>query len=73
MVEIAIVDTGPGFDSLSDDYLFEPFVSTKRDGMGLGLSICRSIIAAHGGKIRGERRADGGAIFRFTLPLAGEH
>jgi two-component system sensor kinase FixL len=49
------------------DRLFEPFVSTRRDGMGLGLSICRSIVEAHGGRIRCEHKAGGGTVFRFTL------
>jgi PAS domain S-box-containing protein len=47
--------------------LFEPFVSTKPDGMGLGLSLCRSIVEAHGGRVRSERNLGGGTVFRFTL------
>jgi C4-dicarboxylate-specific signal transduction histidine kinase len=69
-MEIAISDSGPGFANLEADRLFQPFVSTKRDGMGLGLCICRSIVEAHGGTLHGESRMEGGAIFRFTLPLA---
>jgi two-component system, LuxR family, sensor kinase FixL len=66
-VEIAVADTGPGIAKDVADHLFEPFVSTKREGMGLGLSICRSIVEAHGGKLRSEPKPGGGTIFRFTL------
>jgi two-component system, LuxR family, sensor kinase FixL len=47
--------------------LFRPFVSSKRDGMGLGLLICRSIVEAHGGRLWNETNPDGGTIFRFSL------
>jgi PAS domain S-box-containing protein len=66
-VEIAIADTGPGLAAEVALRLFEPFVSTKRNGMGLGLSLCRSIVRAHGGELRYEANPAGGAIFRFTL------
>ena len=66
-VEITVADTGPGIDKDVAEHLFEPFVSTKREGMGLGLSICRSIVEAHGGKLRNEPKPGGGTIFRFTL------
>ena len=69
-VEIAVADTGPGLAKDVAEHLFEPFVSTKREGMGLGLSICRSIVEAHGGKLRGEPNPGGGTIFRFTLAAA---
>jgi signal transduction histidine kinase len=51
--------------------LFEPFVSSKHDGMGLGLSISRSIIEAHDGQLTAEPNPGGGTIFRFTLPSGG--
>jgi signal transduction histidine kinase len=51
-------------------HLFEAFRSTKRNGMGLGLTICRSIAEPHGGELRYEPNPGGGTIFRFTLPVA---
>jgi two-component system sensor kinase FixL len=69
MAEIAFADNGAGFSDTSPDDLFSPFGSAKGSGMGLGLSICRTIIEAHGGHIRAENAASG-AVFRFTLPLA---
>jgi PAS domain S-box-containing protein len=71
MIEIAVMDNGPGISPEVARQLFEPFVSTKRDGMGLGLSICRSIIEGHGGGLRSEPNPAGGTIFRFTLPHPG--
>ena len=68
-VEIAVVDSGPGLTPEVRRQLFEPFVSTKRAGMGLGLSICRSIVEGHNGRLWSEPNPDGGTIFRFTLPL----
>jgi two-component system sensor kinase FixL len=74
-VEIAVSDSGPGLSQNVADRLFEPFVSTKRNGMGLGLSICRSIIEAHGGQLRSGTEPGGRTIFRFTVaavPAEGE-
>jgi two-component system sensor kinase FixL len=70
-VEIAVADTGPGIPPEIQGRLFEPFVSTKPNGMGLGLSICRTIVEAHGGLLRSDANAGGGTIFRFTLAAAG--
>jgi PAS domain S-box-containing protein len=66
-VEIAVADSGPGLAEEMARHLFEPFASTKPNGMGLGLSICRSIIESHGGSLRSEPNPGGGMIFRFTL------
>ncbi len=68
MIEIAVADIGPGIPGEIAGRLFEPFVSSKHDGMGLGLSISRSIIEAHDGQLIAERKPEGGTIFRFTLP-----
>jgi two-component system sensor kinase FixL len=67
LIEIAVADTGPGLPKDVADHLFEPVVSTKRHGMGLGLSICRAIVEAHGGRLWSEPGRNGGAVFRFTL------
>jgi PAS domain S-box-containing protein len=67
LLEISIADSGPGLAEDIAEHLFEPFVSGKRDGMGLGLSIARSIVEAHGGKIRADANPEGGTILRFTL------
>jgi PAS domain S-box-containing protein len=71
-IEIAVLDHGPGLPSEIVEHVFEPFHTTKRNGMGLGLSICRTIVEAHGGKLRYEPNQGGGAIFRVTLPVAPE-
>jgi two-component system sensor kinase FixL len=65
-IEISIADTGPG---VPDNFLkaHKSFTSTKEDGMGVGLSICRRIVEAHGGRLSAENTPAGGAIFRFTL------
>jgi PAS domain S-box-containing protein len=67
LVEFAVADSGPGIDPDVADRIFEPFVSTKRGGMGIGLSICRSIIESHGGFLEFEPNPEGGAVFHFTL------
>lgn len=67
MVEIRVADTGHGISADLRSRLFEPFVSTKRDGMGVGLSICRTIVEAHGGRISCEDNGGGGTVFFFTL------
>ena len=71
-VEFAVSDSGPGIESDKLERLFEPFFTTKPSGLGIGLSISRTIIEAHGGHIWAENNASEGATFRFTVPLAGE-
>jgi len=67
---VSVSDTGSGISDEVQGRLFEPFLTTKKEGMGVGLSICRTIVEAHGGAIRGENNPGGGATFSFTLPLA---
>lgn len=71
-VEISVSDTGSGIDQELGERIFDPFASTKGTGMGLGLSICRTILEAHGGTIRAEPNPGGGTIFRLTLEKAEE-
>lgn len=69
-LQISVVDNGPGLAGEVRDKLFQPFVSTKKTGMGVGLSICHTIITAHDGHLWSEPNPDGGTILRFTLPIA---
>jgi two-component system sensor kinase FixL len=69
-VEIAVGDSGHGIPADTLAHVFDPFFTTKPYGMGMGLSISRTIIEAHGGRLWAENNADGGAAFRFTLPVA---
>jgi signal transduction histidine kinase len=70
MAEFSVIDRGSGVSELQRANLFQPFFSTKSEGMGMGLNICRSIVEFHHGRLAVERNPDGGAIFVFTLPLA---
>jgi PAS domain S-box-containing protein len=67
---VAVRDSGPGIDPKHLDRVFEAFYTTKSEGTGMGLSICRSIIDAHGGRLWVEANEPRGAVFRFTLPAA---
>jgi two-component system sensor histidine kinase DctS len=69
-VEVVLADRGVGIPQELCDGQFTPFFTTKRDGMGLGLSICRSIIEFHDGRLTATRNPHGGSTFRFTLPMA---
>jgi PAS domain S-box-containing protein len=71
-VSVAVVDSGVGISAESTDRLFDAFFTTKSTGMGMGLSICRSIIEAHGGQLTAANNAGSGARFQFTLPLYQE-
>lgn len=69
---VMVSDTGPGLPDEVAAQLFQPFVTTKQKGMGLGLSISKSIIEAHGGRMWAEPKPEGGVTFFFTLPFAPE-
>ena len=69
MAEISVTDDGPGLSESVRSKLFQPFVTSKPTGMGVGLSVCRMIVEAHGGKIWAEDARSGGAVFRFTVPV----
>lgn len=68
MVEVAVSDTGPGLPEPVRARLFQPFVTTKPNGMGVGLSVCQAIVETHGGELRAEDAPGGGTVFRMTLP-----
>jgi C4-dicarboxylate-specific signal transduction histidine kinase len=68
-VEVSVADTGPGIPEDGAEAWFEPFMTTREEGTGMGLAIARSIVEAHGGRIWAETNGEGGAVFRFTLPL----
>jgi two-component system, LuxR family, sensor kinase FixL len=76
-VRFSVRDSGTGIPAALSDHLFEPFVTTKSEGLGLGLSISRTIVAAHGGRIWAENNADGGATLHCVFPSVkartGEH
>jgi two-component system, LuxR family, sensor kinase FixL len=69
-VEVTVTDQGPGFSKWKLSRLFEPFLSTKKNGMGMGLAICHTIIQAHRGHVMAENNPDRGATVRFTLPAS---
>jgi signal transduction histidine kinase len=71
-IVVTVRDTGVGIEAGRADELFKPFWTTKASGMGMGLSICRSIVEAHGGQVRATRNADAGATFQFTLPATAK-
>src|SRR3954464_11288776 len=71
-IEVAVADSGHGIAPEIFPRVFEPFVTTKADGMGIGLAVSRPIIEARGGRLWAQNNRDAGATFRFTLPVAGQ-
>jgi two-component system sensor kinase FixL len=69
-VRVSVADTGPGLAPDVAASLFQPFVTTKASGLGIGLSICRTIVESHGGRLWMEPNAGGGTVFHFRLPAA---
>jgi len=72
LIEVSVADSGPGLSGDVAEDLFKPFITTKSDGMGVGLAICQTIVAAHRGKIWAEPNPPGGTIFRFTVERAAD-
>jgi two-component system sensor kinase FixL len=72
MTEISVSDTGTGIAPEVSAQLFQPFITTKRQGMGVGLSISRTIVEAHGGSIAARPNPGGGTVFSFTLPTVSK-
>ena len=66
---VTVEDSGSGFDAAAAEQMFAPFFTTKRGGTGVGLSICRSIVEAHGGVLCAARKESPGSVFQFTVPL----
>ena len=71
-VQISVTDQGPGFRPESLEEAFNPFFTTKTHGLGLGLSVCRTIISAHGGKMWAANQQQGGATVHLTLPVLSQ-
>jgi C4-dicarboxylate-specific signal transduction histidine kinase len=71
LIGVSIADTGVGLDSIGFERVFEPFFTTKPEGLGIGLSICRSIIEAHGGRLWATKHSARGCVFCFTVPASG--
>jgi len=72
-VLVAVHDSGPGIDSVNLGRIFEPFYTTKTSGIGMGLSICQTIINGHGGRLWMSANEPRGAVFQFTLPAVQEN
>lgn len=72
VLQVSVQDNGHGFKGVTPEEIFNPFFTTKPDGLGLGLTISRSIVEAHRGKLWAEQNADRGATFSFTLPISDE-
>jgi signal transduction histidine kinase len=72
-VLVAVEDSGKGFDPTTEDQIFAPFYTTKSNGMGMGLSICKTIIEAHGGQLWASPNLPHGVIFQVRLPADGRN
>jgi two-component system sensor kinase FixL len=72
LIAIRVIDSGPGLSAALREKLFQPFVTTKAEGLGVGLSICRTIVEAHGGELVCEADDANGTIFSFTVPRSNE-
>ena len=70
---MTVADSGTGLDGNVREHIFEPFYTTKSEGLGLGLSISKKILFANGGRIWAINNPEGGATFHFTLPIYGSH
>jgi signal transduction histidine kinase len=68
-VLVAVRDSGAGIDQADVEHIFDPFYTTKPDGLGMGLAIARSIVEEHGGRLEARNNADGGATLSFALPI----
>jgi signal transduction histidine kinase len=71
-VEVTVQDSGAGIEKSDLGQIFDPFYTTKADGLGMGLAIVRSIVEAHGGRVTAKNNPEGGAVFSFTLPAVAK-
>jgi signal transduction histidine kinase len=72
-VVLCVQDSGPGITAENTDRVFDPFFTTKPSGMGLGLSICQTIIEGHGGRLRLAKTDSDGCVFEISLPIASSN
>jgi signal transduction histidine kinase len=71
-VQVTVIDSGPGLAPEARERVFQPFFTTKSDGMGMGLAICRTTVEAQGGRLWASEQAEPGAAFHFTVPVSAE-